>query len=528
MSTFDTQAALAAGYSEQQVAHYLAELHHFDLDEAVSAGYTHSSIISFLDTRAIPQSKSDIRDVVSSDLRPIPKQDTTTPKVADSGQSAALPNIPDATQPVRPAPTWGGPDTTPQSERTYYNPEPDPAIRPAPRGNVTLQPAMDTDQSVTPPQSRTIDQPATPPESQTAIRPKPVPDASKVPPGSKTSYASNISRGIAQRAANLGGGLVRFTGQTIDQLGDWLDERIPIGVIDINSSGFYWRPATQEDIDRRVLPDLAKPLEHADFGYQEGTTWDEVKNEPLANVLPFAMEKLLVSTPDMLASLARLPVYLTYLAARTGEMGQGRAENDGRDYATIEDFIKVAPAALAASFLEKIGASRLLGLGADDVVRSLSEVPEAALKRGAVEGGTEAIQESIEYTAQTLGTETGFDLATAGESALMGATAGTPSGGIIGGGVATAQALSANPVTPSIGEQPESEEEITSQVERPVPVDEATARVEPTVDGQFAVVDGQGQPRHTFSDPDIAEVSAQISNNSAEFDQQISQLLESR
>ena len=241
------------------------------------------------------------------------------------------------------------------------------------------------------------------------------------------SFLGKVNRGAAERTATLAGGLVRFVGQTADEMADWMEERVPLGVVDISTDGISWRPSTKEDIAKPsfLLP-AARTLEGADFGYKAGTTWEEVKAEPLANVLPWALEQGLISVPDMAASVIALPVYMT---ARTGEIGQARAENKGKKDATFQDFIEVLPAVVVTSLLERMGTSKIFGISTP--VQSIADVPKEILKRGLVEGATEAVQEPLEYAAETIGTNVEFDPAVAAESALQGLISGQVTGSTI-------------------------------------------------------------------------------------------------
>lgn len=174
-----------------------------------------------------------------------------------------------------------------------------------------------------------------------------------------------------------------------------------------------------------------------DFGYEEATSWEDFKSAPLANFVPFALEQGLVSTPDMAAALMALPAYI---AARAGELGDKRAENNGIENASVTDLLATLPAAAASALLERFGARGMLGL--DDVaIRTLKEVPGEVGKAAIKEAGTEAAQEGIEYTGTNLGTVKGFDPAEAGEQMLAGAVGGAGFGGAIRTGTATAQAL---------------------------------------------------------------------------------------
>lgn len=254
------------------------------------------------------------------------------------------------------------------------------------------------------------------------------------------SAATNIGRGIAERAGQLAGGGLRFIGQTAKEAGDYLEERVPLGRVEFGPDGVSYRASRPEDAKAESpLVTAGRALSATDAGYEPGTTWEQVKDRPLRNFLPFAIEQGLVSVPDMAAVLVNLP---GYVAARTGEIGQTRAENDQRDNATVADFVKAAPASIGSALLERFGARGMLGL--DDVAaRRVRDVLAETAKAGAKEGLTEAGQEAVEYAGGTVGTQAGFDPTQAADQALAGFVGGAPFGAGVRGVGATMEARAA-------------------------------------------------------------------------------------
>lgn len=267
----------------------------------------------------------------------------------------------------------------------------------------------------------------------------------------------NTARGVASRAVNLAGGLLSSAAEITRSPARTLDEMVPLGGPIIGSPDYVDQMAEGRDVYFRHdfdgfsvayasssasmfdpendLAALGRQLQGVDFGYEPGTTWEQVKDQPLENFLPFAFEQGIVSTPDMAAAIAALPAYIT---ARTGEIAQERAERDAREFATVEDFFAAAPTAAAASMLERLGAKGILGV--DDVARSFGDVPGAVADAALTEGGTEFAQEFIETVGTTLGTESGFSFVEALDRGLAGAVSGGVFGGSVRGGTATVQA----------------------------------------------------------------------------------------
>ena len=271
-------------------------------------------------------------------------------------------------------------------------------------------------------------------------RPEMMATPDDIPPAGNGGF--NLARGIGERALNLAGGVVRFTGQTSDELADWLNERVPLGAVDADAGGIRWRPWTKEEAAQPspLLP-AARALEGAKLGYQPGTTWEDVKASPLSKFLPFAFEQGIVSIPDMAAAIYNLP---GYVISRIGEIGQTRAGNDKRKDATVGDMIAAAPAAVASALLERLGTRGILGMGRAPITGPKELAAEVG-KAGVREGGTEALQEGAEYTAETAGTARGFNLAEGGERMLAGAVGGAPFGAAVRTATGTAEMAGSAP-----------------------------------------------------------------------------------
>ena len=225
-------------------------------------------------------------------------------------------------------------------------------------------------------------------------------------------YLENTLRGIGGRAVNLAGGLTRF-GYTVSKAiaGEFI-------------------PEVTEFSQGMQLPgeSAISDMQKFSLGYTPRTTWEDVKNRPLAEFLPFAMEQGLISAPDMVAAIFAPQ---TYFPALIGEFGQNRAENDQRREATLGDFAEVAPAAAINALLERFATKGIIGAG--EVTQTLKQLGKATLVAAAKEGSTEALQNVAQYEAETLGTKKGATWAGAGEQALQGAVAGGPFGGAVRG-----------------------------------------------------------------------------------------------
>jgi hypothetical protein len=253
----------------------------------------------------------------------------------------------------------------------------------------------------------------------------------------KPGYLGNLARGAGERALDLVGGGLRTVGTLAEAGGDWLERRIPLGTV-----GSPGTPMTEEQIQRNTVPltDWAENLAGTDLGYEPRTTWEDVKESPVRNFIPFAFETGITSAPDAVAALLAPGAYA---AARTGEIAQARAENDGRETASVEDLVKAAPSAAASALLERFGAHGMMGMG-DDVVRSFSQLPGAVGRAAAREGSTEFGQEISDYLGEQLGTKRGATVGEGLERGLAGAVGGAPFGGGVRGLTGTIQVWAQN------------------------------------------------------------------------------------
>jgi hypothetical protein len=256
--------------------------------------------------------------------------------------------------------------------------------------------------------------------------------------------AENIVKGMGERASSLLGGFAQLSQMAtgagtppliagVDSM-EQLAARTPGGE-SVEEAAQRLRPTEQQVKGlENLLTEAADRISDTDFGYEEYTSWDDFKESPLVNFIPFALEQGLVSAPDMAAAIVSMPAYA---AARTGEVARNRAEMDMRESPTAGDFLAALPAATADALLERFSAKYLVGL--DGPVGSVTQIPGRIGGAALREGATEFAQESIEQTATTLGTETGFDLGRTLEAGAAGLVGGAGFGGIARGTTAPVQ-----------------------------------------------------------------------------------------
>lgn len=147
------------------------------------------------------------------------------------------------------------------------------------------------------------------------------------------------------------------------------------------------------------------------------TAWDQVKENPWSNILPYVVDTAIGSAPDM--ALAMMPgIGLPVLStSMSGRIAQDRAENNGQLNAGVGDLAIAAPFGVGSAFLDRLGVSRIFGPTAGTVAGRIAQATVA-------EAGTEAIQSSLEYTGGTLGTARGYNAAEMIDQAAAGAVGG--------------------------------------------------------------------------------------------------------
>ncbi|MBH96793.1 MAG: hypothetical protein CMD87_06000 [Gammaproteobacteria bacterium] len=155
------------------------------------------------------------------------------------------------------------------------------------------------------------------------------------------------------------------------------------------------------------------------LNYQPLTPWNEVKSNPTPqNVLAFMGEAAVTSLPDMAAAMISAPAYF---ASYVSPIAEKRAENDGRTQVTPEDLAVAAVAAAGIATAERFGAKGVFG-------QNVGNAAQRVVGAGARESGTEAIQNPLQYAAETVGTEAGFDPVQAADQAAAGAVGGFGAG----------------------------------------------------------------------------------------------------
>lgn len=250
-------------------------------------------------------------------------------------------------------------------------------------------------------------------------------------------FLNNAISGMAERAATLTGNFLQ-SAESIGQVNEASAAKagidLPLGT------------GTIFDVARRAfdMEDLGARVGDTKFGYQPRFTWEKFKGEmSVESLAGYIAEQGIASIPDMVAAVVTLP---SYIASRTQETAEARAENSGT--AAPEQFLAAMPSAVLSASLERIGAKAVAALSdartldalaSNGLKTALAQIGKAAAK----EGGTEFLQENIDYAGEVIGVAD-YDLAVALDRGIAGMVAGSGMGATVRALTVTAERFTAN------------------------------------------------------------------------------------
>ena len=228
--------------------------------------------------------------------------------------------------------------------------------------------------------------------------------------------------GLAGRAASLAGEGIEGVARVAENLGDKLETAIPLTNLTPEQ--------IKEENQLQPLFDFSKSLKNwsKDLGYAPSVQLGELPGKPLLTV-PFIVERVISSSPDMAAAVAVAPAYLVSL---TNEILNDRLENDNKplEKATAADVAAAAGAAILQTFLERTATKHLLPGGGF----TGATVGKRIGKETAFQSGTEAVEEGIGYLGGAAGTEKGIDPYQMAQQMIEGAIVGGGLGAGVQGG----------------------------------------------------------------------------------------------
>lgn len=255
---------------------------------------------------------------------------------------------------------------------------------------------------------------------------------------SEYGFWSNIGRGTLNRVNTLTGNLIEFTGNVGENFEDYLrDKGIPNPGIIIGDDGVSWSWDIPEETPN-LLKNIGKAVSEGNgYGYQPRFTWERFKGDMNPKTLSgYIAEQGVQSVPDMMAAIFTLPAYIT---SRTEEIAEARVKNDERQDVTGQDLATSFVPAVMVSLIERLAGKVTLGVGG---VTSTKTALKATGAAALTEGGTEFVQEGIEYLGETVGTKKDVSIAEMIDRQLAGMVAGSGMGASIRGTTSTYEALS--------------------------------------------------------------------------------------
>ena len=247
-------------------------------------------------------------------------------------------------------------------------------------------------------------------------------------PAVEPETTRNPFMGAVARGAELLGSGIETLGRAGEAIGDVIAEKAPIldTRLMVDREGIRLERPTEEDIrdknQLQYMQDWADSFRNwgREINYEPSTKLGDLADNPL-NAVPFIIERVIASSPDMVAAAAALPAYIP---TRANEILNERLKNDDRTLSetTIGDVAAATSAAVVEGTLERFATRRLVKEGAEAATATRRIGKEAG-----VQAGTEAVEEVGAYAGETVGTRAGFDPRTAGLTALEAA--------IVGGGL---------------------------------------------------------------------------------------------
>lgn len=204
---------------------------------------------------------------------------------------------------------------------------------------------------------------------------------------------------------------------------------------------------------------LPERLKNLDFGGEDRHTPEKIKEAfgrkdvlgTAKAVWDFSVQQGVTSIPDIVALMSGVGGFSAYVAARSDEIGEARAENKGKSQQDLIDNLEAAPWALGSAALDRFGAKKVFEAFGKESIKEIGEdILEGGLKAAAkrvgkkmgtataAEASTEFIQEGVlEYLGEKLNTNADLSFKEAGERGLFGAIAGGTIGATVSGAGAT-------------------------------------------------------------------------------------------
>jgi len=221
---------------------------------------------------------------------------------------------------------------------------------------------------------------------------------------------SNPILGFGGRAAELFGNVLEAGTRLVEKPIEQLPEQYRPDLGTIKEMSQY-----AKDINKRIP-------------YEPTTKLGDLGSNPL-KVVPFIAERVITSSPDMMAAYAAMPAYIM---GRTNEILNTRLQNDSKEYkdATIGDLSASVASAVLEAYLERFATRGLLKGTGPTGKSAIGRIG----KETAIQTGTESIEEGIGYLGGAAGTKKGIDPAELAQNMVEGAIVGGGLGAGVQGG----------------------------------------------------------------------------------------------
>jgi len=251
-------------------------------------------------------------------------------------------------------------------------------------------------------------------------------------------FWNNAARGGLDTVNSVTGNLIEVMGNVSEDFDDFMvnSAGMPNPGIMIGDDGISWTWDMPVETPS-ILTHVGKAVsEGKAFDYQPGFTWEKLKGDVTpTNLAGYIAEQGIQSLPHMLAAIYTLPAYV---ASRTEEIAESRVTNDQREDVTWADLATSLIPATIVALTERLGAKFTFGVGKAVGIKGAMKATGVA---AAVEGGTEFIQEGIEYLGETAGTKKKLSATEMLDRQFAGLVAGAGMGGGIRATTATVEAV---------------------------------------------------------------------------------------
>lgn len=259
----------------------------------------------------------------------------------------------------------------------------------------------------------------------------------KVMQQEQRGFWNNNARATIGTAAKITGDLIQLTGNLGQDFAGYMDSiGVPNPGIIIEEDGVSWSWDIPTETPSAIETFGAGLSDDKIAGYVPNFTWENLKGDVSpGNLAGYIIEQGASSIPHMAAAMYTLPAYI---ASRTEDIAEKRVANNQSGEVTKTDLATALPVAVAVALSEKLGAKFTFGM---TKAKTAKDVGKAFAAGAAVEGGTEFLQEGLEYLGETLGTKKELNAAEMLDRQLAGLVAGAGIGGGIKTTTATTEAL---------------------------------------------------------------------------------------